>query len=305
MLEPGLSRWTRRRVLTAGLGGIAVAAAGGLELVDHRVLPGKHLLDQIDGACDVNVPPERFRVQGETLTGRFFSAARHREVGYTIAYPPGHGRGSRLALGLCLHADGGDHTSGLGGLSLAQALAGNGLPPLALVAADGGNLYWHRHPGDDPMAMMIDEVVPMCRRLGLGATPGSIGTIGISMGGYGALLLAERYPRLISAVSAISPAVWTSYGQAKTANPGAYRGPADFTENDVITHVSSLAHTPVRVCSGLEDPFHPGVVALIDALPRASVTEISTGCHDGMFFAGQRHRSIQFLGEHLSTTPNR
>ena len=41
------------------------------------------------------------------------------------------------------------------------------------------------------------------------------------MGGYGALLLAEKYPGLISAVAAIGPAVWTSYGQARAVNPGA------------------------------------------------------------------------------------
>jgi S-formylglutathione hydrolase FrmB len=35
--------------------------------------------------------------------------------------------------------------------------------------------------------------------------------MGISMGGYGALAIAERYPRQVSAVAAISPAIWTSY----------------------------------------------------------------------------------------------
>lgn len=38
-----------------------------------------------------------------------------------------------------------------------------------------------------------------------------IGLMGISMGGYGALAIAERSPAKFRAVAAISPAVWTSY----------------------------------------------------------------------------------------------
>ena len=91
--------------------------------------------------------------------------------------------------------------------ALAARHDGRPLPPLALVSVDGGGLYWNPHPGDDPMAMIVDELIPMCRRLGLGRPPRRIGVIGISMGGYGGLLLAEQHPRLISAVAAISPAV--------------------------------------------------------------------------------------------------
>ena len=82
--------------------------------------------------------------------------------------------------------------------------------------------------------------------------------MGISMGGYGALLLAEKYPDLISAVAAISPAIWTSYAQARAANAGAYASAADFAADDVVTHAAALARVPVRVAAGLADPFHPG-----------------------------------------------
>jgi len=243
MTDPTGTGWTRRRVLAAGLGGAAVIVAGGLELVDHGVLPGKHTLDVLDGACSVPTPSETFRSPGETIVGRFYSRARRREVGYTIAYPPGHSRGSRLPLGLYLHADGGNHSSSLGGLPLARALSGEGLPAIALVAADGGNLYWHPHPGDNPMGMMIDEVIPMCQRLGLGSTPGQIGTIGISMGGYGAILFAEKFTHTISACAAISPAIWTTYAQAHAANAGAYTNAGEFAAYDAITHTSTLAQT--------------------------------------------------------------
>jgi enterochelin esterase-like enzyme len=278
-----------------------VIIAGGLELMDRGALPGKHILDVLDGTCRVPTPPERFRKPGETLSGRYYSHARRREVGYTIAYPPGHSRGSQLPLGLYLHADGGSHTSTLGGLPLAHALAGSGLPAIALVAADGGNLYWHPHPRDDPMGMMIDEIVPMCQRLGLGATPKQIGTIGISMGGYGAILFAERFAHTISACAAISPAIWTTYAEAHTANLGAYANAQEFADYDAIKLTSHLAQTPVRVVSGSDDPFKPGVETLYDRLPPQAITEIIGGCHDDAFFASQRHASLLFLGTRLTS----
>jgi Putative esterase len=291
---------TRRQLLASGLGGTLVVLAGGFELVDHGVLPGRHTLDELDGACSVPAPAESFRKPGATLTGRFFSRARNREVGYTLAYPPGHTTGTPLPLGLYLHADGGSHTSPLGGLPLAQALAGHGLPAVALIAVDGGNLYWHPHPGDNPMAMLIEEVIPMCQRLGLGRSPGSIGAIGISMGGFGTILLAEKHPETISAAAAISPAIWTSYTEARAANAGAFTDAREFADNNVLAGTRSLAHTPLRIASGADDPFHPGVIALAQRLPRLASVDIGAGCHDNSFFASQRHVSIKFLGDHLS-----
>src|ERR1051326_5324897 len=93
---------------------------------------------------------------------------------------------------------------------------------MALVTVDGGGGYWNPHPGDDPMGMVVSELIPRCQRMGLGRSPRRIGAMGISMGGYGALLLAEKHPSLIAAVASISPAIWTSYGQARGPAP---RGP--------------------------------------------------------------------------------
>lgn len=281
-----------------------IVVGGGYELVEQGVLPGKNRLDDLLGACSVAGPPLTIAPEGPSFSGRFYSKARGRTVGYTIAYPPGHDRGSRLPLVISLHAFGGNHASGLGGTTLVRALAashaGQALKPMAAVAVDGGGLYWNPHPGDNPMAMLVEEVIPRCQRLGLGRARGSIATIGISMGGYGALLLAEKHPQLISAVAAISPAVWTTYSQARAANEGAFASAADFATDDVITHASSLAQVPVRIASGSDDPFHPGVVALAAALPKSAIVEFTAGCHDDAFFRSQQHQALSFLGEHLA-----
>jgi predicted esterase len=305
--EAAQRTWTRRRVLAFGLGGLAAVVgvgATGIELVSRGVLPGQQILDQLDGACSVAVPMLVFSPVGPSASGYFYSPARKRTVGYTIAYPPGKGPGDLLPLVVMLHGFGGNHTSAVVGMSPAQAIAlhvdGVPLAPMAMVTVDGGNGYWNPHPGDNPMAMVIDELIPLCQSRGLGSPPNRIGAMGISMGGYGAILLAEKYPHLIAAVAAISPAVWTSYAQAQAANPGAFASAEDFVANDVVTHADALAGLPVRIASGDSDPFHPGVVALAQALPPGAIVDLSNGCHTGPFFTAQEPPSLAFIARPLS-----
>ena len=305
--NPNPHRWTRRQILAVGLGGaaaLALAGAAGVELISHGVLPGQEELDQLDGACSVAGPSTRFAEIGRSVSGSFSSRARRRTVGYMIAWPPGAEPGTPLPLVVMLHGYGANHTNALTGMTPGQAVAlvadGQPLPPMAMVTVDGGSGYWNPHPSDNPMEMVVSELIPLCQRMNLGRSPQTIGTMGISMGGYGALLLAEKYPDLIRAVAAISPAIWTSYEQARTANPGAYASAADFAEDDAVTHAGALAGTPVRVASGNDDPFHPGVVALARALPSTSEVELTQGCHTGPFFTAQEPPSLQFLGRHLT-----
>ncbi|MGH9047035.1 MAG: alpha/beta hydrolase [Acidimicrobiales bacterium] len=294
-------------MLKYGVGGVVgavVVAAGAVELVEHGVLPGKEELDQLDGGCSVTSPALVFSKLGPSVSGRFYSSARHQRVGYTIAWPPGHREGERLPLIVMLHGYGANHTNALAAMTPAQAVAlhvdGKPLAPMAMVTVDGGGGYWNPHPGDDPMAMVVDELIPMCQGRGLGRPPQRIATMGISMGGYGALLFAERHPDLFAAVAAISPAIWTSYDQARAANPGAYASAADFERDDAVTHARALRGLPVRVASGTDDPFHPGVEALAAALPAGSV-HFSNGCHTGPFFVAEEFPSLGFLAAHLST----
>ncbi len=304
---------SRRLFIRYGIAGVAAAAAvglGGAELISHDDLPGKGELDAIDGACSVAAPDlAPYAPPGPQVSGTFYSAARNRAVGYTIGYPPRHRPGARLPLVIMLHGYGDSHVNALSGLSPAQALAlrvgGAPLPPMALVTVDGGTGYWNPHPADDPQAMLADEVIPLCQRRGLGGSH-RIGVMGISMGGYGALLLAEKRPDLISAAAAISPAIWTSYAQARAANAGAYASAADFAADDAVTHAAALARVPVRIAAGYGDPFYPGVKALVRALPRRTggelpVVSLSSGCHDNSFFTAQEPASLAFLARHLTT----
>ncbi len=301
-------RFNRRQLLRwSAFGGAAILAGGAtvFELVDHSVLPGHQALITFLGDCEVSVPHLTFSSLGPMVSGTFYSHARNQTVGYTIAYPPNHPVGTPLPLIVMLHGFGANHATALSRMSPVQAVAlrvnGELLAPMAMVTVDGGRGYWNPHPADNPMAMVIEEVIPMCQRLGLGLSPHRIGTMGVSMGGYGALLLAEKYPHLISAVAAISPAIWTTYAQAQSANPGAYASEKDFAADDAVTHASALAGVPVRVTSGDGDPFHPGVVALAQSLPPGAIVYFAKGCHTGSFFTSEEPPSLAFLAHHLST----
>lgn len=75
---------------------------------------------------------------------------------------------------------------------------------------------------------------------------------------------------------------------------------ADFAANDVVTHAAALAGTPVRVASGLDDPFQPGVAVLARVLPKTATVIMSAGCHTGPFFTQQEPPSLAFLARHLA-----
>ncbi|MEO9180576.1 MAG: alpha/beta hydrolase-fold protein [Acidimicrobiales bacterium] len=296
------TRLTRRTVLTwlaSGIGVVAVAGVTGLELVEHGVVPGKQTLDELDGGCAVASTTLSFAPLGPAISGNFSSKARNRSVGYTIAYPPGHHVGDELPLVVMLHGFSNNHKTALFGMSPAQAVAltnhGARMNPVALVTVDGGNGYWNPHPLDDPMAMVVDELIPMCQRRGLGRGDNGIRMMGISMGGYGALAIAERNEGLVSSVAVISPAIWTSYDQARAANLGAFASEQAFDDGNVITHASKLSRVAVRMASGIDDPFHSGVVTLAKEFPPTANVVFSSGCHTEPFFIEQEPPSLRFV----------
>jgi pimeloyl-ACP methyl ester carboxylesterase len=147
--------------------------------------------------------------------------------------------------------------------------------------------------------MVVDELIPLCQHKGLGVTPKKIGLMGISMGGYGAIGIAERFPGLASAVAAISPAVWTTYAEAHAANAGAFASAAAFDRGDVITHASALKGVDLRIASGVDDPFHPGVEKLVSVLSSRSSEVFFAGCHTDAFFLEQEPPSLAFLARHI------
>jgi S-formylglutathione hydrolase FrmB len=274
---------TRRQALA---GGAVAAGVGGVALVRAGALPGRYRLARALGACDVAVPATTV-APGPTRFGAFPSGRRGRRVGYGIAWPPGSGPGDRLPVCLLLHAAAGDHRAPFGRLRmaehLAQAVGAEGVRPFALASADGAGSGWRPAAGDDPFGMLLEELLPLLGGLGLRTGAGSLAVAGWSMGGAGALRLAEAAPERLAAVVATSPAV-----------------AADGAE---VAGAARLGGLAVRVDCGESDPFADAARALAAHLPAGAQVTLAKGCHDGAFWQRLAPAQLRFLADALGGPP--
>jgi pimeloyl-ACP methyl ester carboxylesterase len=279
-MAPTLSR---RQVLAAGALGAAAALAGGAGLVEAGVLPGRYRVGRLLGACDLGDPPATTAAPGPLRFASFPSRRRGRTVGYGVAWPPGSGPGDRLPVCLLLHPAAGSERVPFERLRLqhhlAQAVTVDRVRPFALASADGRGSGWRPAPGDDPLAMVWEELVPLLSGLGLGTGAGGLAVLGWSAGGAAALRLAEAHPGRLAAVAATSPAV----------APG---GPE-------VAALGRLAGLAVKVDCGANDPFADATRAIARALPSARVA-VTRGCHDGAFWQHQAPGQLRFLAEALT-----
>jgi len=145
---------SRRAVLGLGIGGAATLLAG----VSADLVIGR--------SSETVLPHFPHARPGPLLSGSFYSRARRRRVGWTISYPPGHAPGDALPVCVVLHGYDSDHRYPFTTLDLqaaqAQLVNGKPLAPVVLASIDGGDTYRHRRrDGDDPIAMILDEYLPM------------------------------------------------------------------------------------------------------------------------------------------------
>jgi pimeloyl-ACP methyl ester carboxylesterase len=214
------SALTRRRLLELAVIGLGASA---LTACTEGLIPVE------TSPPAATVPPAPLTVR--TSAGSFDSAYRPGvATHWSLAapdMPPGNPQ-PELPVVIFLHGLGGDHSVLLENLAADEALQRHldaGGAPFAIAAVDGGDNWWHpRANGTDTQSMLVREFAPFLGRRGYDL--GRIGLLGLSMGGFGALLLASqgRLPG-VRAVAAMSPAVWEAY-DPRLEN--AFDGPADF-----------------------------------------------------------------------------
>jgi hypothetical protein len=295
---------SRRRFLAVGGASVVAVAAGGLGAIEAGWLPGRVALGTALGRCDLDtdVPTER---PGPVRGKGFPSDYRNRVVTMLVAVPPGVSSQGLPAV-LVLHGRGGDARSAFDALFYDRFLAAYvtaGGAPFALVSVDGGDGYWHpRDDGDDPLGMVVNEVLPRLDDGGFAVD--RIGVTGWSMGGYGALLLARESARgnvggaTVAAVAAGSPALFGSY---LDATPGAFDSADDFAAwGDLIDDPGVAGGTALRVDCGDTDAFTDPTRDYRDAVDPAPAGGISRGCHDTSYWRSIAAAQIAFLGTHLS-----
>jgi pimeloyl-ACP methyl ester carboxylesterase len=292
----------RRRFLVAGAGVAAAGLAAGLALVEEGVLPGRTRLHESLGGCGKpGTPPDV--PTGEQVSGTLPSRHRGTTVAYRILYPPGAAPGAALPVVLALHGRGGNAAWPVEALHLDAFLAGAAAdePParFAVVTVDGGDaVNWHpRRNGDDPLAMLTDELLPALAGRGLRVDRPAL--LGWSLGGAGALLLAARLGAArCAALVASSPAIWTS---ASATGAGTYDDPEDFEHHRVDGLGPSLAGVPTWIDAGDLDPFAPAVTAFRATLDPEPAGGIEPGCHDEAFWTRQLPSQLAFLAARVTT----
>jgi hypothetical protein len=167
-----------------------------------------------------------------------------------------------------------------------------------LVSVDAGESYFHpRASGENRLALVTDEL-PRAVAQFTGSLPRYEALVGMSMGGYGALLAAERRPARYRAVAVAGPALFPSFADERGSVGDAFDGPADFARYDAIAQAGVLRGRPVRIRCGASDPFVPGVRAFARACPSADVV-VEKGCHDDGFWRASAPALLEFVAAHL------
>jgi pimeloyl-ACP methyl ester carboxylesterase len=171
---------------------------------------------------------------------------------------------------------------------LLDALSGlGGRAPVVVLLNGGPHSYFHDRSDGAWASMILREAIPDARRRLHLRGPIAIG--GISMGGYGALHLAELSPSTFCAVGVRSPAIWRTGGETA---PGAFDDAEDFSRNDVIAGASRL-RMPAWIDYGDHDPFVPGDRALAPHV-HAQV-HVWPGGHNGTYWGAHVPRFLRFF----------
>jgi pimeloyl-ACP methyl ester carboxylesterase len=269
----------RRRLLELGTGGLAAAVLAAC------APPAGH----------PGVPTAS--VHSGSFTSRFRPDT---ETNWSVAVPDGAGGDRRLPVALFLHGAGGDHRMVFEDLQadgfLAQHVARGGTP-FAIAAVDGGESWWHRRAsGTDTQSMLVEEFVPLLA--GQGLDTGRLAVFGLSMGGFGALLLASRHriPGL-RAVAAMSPAVWSLHDAGRVDN---FDSAADFAANDIFALRPELETLPKRIDCGTSDNLLYSVQDYVSGLPGGHEGGFQDGGHDEGYWRAIFPDVLAFLGHNLA-----
>ena len=282
---------TRRAALASlvALGAPALSGCGAARAIFRGA-------DRAHGCVDVRVPARSgVNVLRGVIPTRHVAARVH----YAIALPAGARGIDRVAYLLPGRGGTADALTGLGFDGFLAEYLRNGGVPFAIAAMDSGESYYHRRlSGEDRLAVAMVDLPEVVRGV-LGVSRLREALLGQSMGGYGALLAAEREPRRFRAVAVAGPAIFPSYEDENRSVGDAFDSAGDYARNDVTAHAARLRDTPVRIAAGTRDPFLPGIRIFARAHPAAHVV-VATGCHDDGFWRASAAASVAFVAAHLT-----
>ena len=229
------------------------------------------------------------------------SASRGQDVGLSLA-APSTSAPANLPVRLVLYGRGGNARTAVG-TALAKFLGAAlhaGVPPFAVVSVDGGtDSYWIKQDsGDDPQAMLRDELPAWLASLGFTAAGGvPQAVLGISMGCFGALVYARGRGTVPPVTALLSPALFRSWDDAKTID--GFHSEALWADNEPLRHLNALSpKLTLGVWCGQEDPFYESARMLADQL-HPTIASFDHGAHNDGYWNRVTPNALRFIGEHM------
>lgn len=230
-----------------------------------------------------------------------------------LAMPPAAEMARSLPIVILLHGVYGSHWAWAfqgGAHRTAQRLIDAGaIPPMVLaMPSDGlsgdGSGYVRQTERDverwivDEVPAVVRQVLPVCDE----ASPLAIA--GLSMGGFGALRLAGRYPRRF--VAAVGHSSVTEVAQLdaliEESRDGWADTPADRRVLDALQQADGPL-PPLRLDCGTEDPLLGANRALHAALDAAGIAHTYVehpGGHDWAYWASHLEDTLRFVAASIS-----
>jgi enterochelin esterase-like enzyme len=251
-----------------------------------------------------------------TAAGLEFVTVKSRALGrradVTVFVPPAARGLADLPVAVLLHGVFGSHWAwalkGRAHLTAARLINEGALPPVALLMPSDGlwgdGSGYVRQPDSDAERWILDEMPALARELVEGCTPRSpLLVAGLSMGGFGALSMAGKYPTRITAAAALSAITEVSQfdGLIEEERAGWSAAPAD---RNVLAALSgaSAPLPPIRIDCGRDDPYIEANRELHAALLEAAITHRygeSEGGHDWSYWSAALEGVLRFFGDVL------
>jgi S-formylglutathione hydrolase FrmB len=295
----------RRRMLELGAGLLGVTALASCTPAAKRTAPDPTEETAGRPATLASAEPSALTVAPRTgvevTSGSFISDFRPgTATEWSLAEPAPAGYAGQLPVAVFLH--GTDSSNRfifdiLGAQSVLQRHLVDGGPAFAIASVDGDDSWWHpRSDGTDTQSMLLREFIPLLASKGFDT--GRLALFGLSMGGFGTLLLASKgiVPGL-RCVAAISPAVWSEYDAAAD---GAFDSPQDFEANDVFALRPQLEDLPKRIDCGTDDDLLATVQSYISGLPGTAEGGFQPGGHEDTYWRMVLPDVVSFLGRNLA-----
>ncbi|TBR39732.1 MULTISPECIES: alpha/beta hydrolase [Dyella] len=246
------------------------------------------------------------------------SRALRRRADVTLYVPPSALVVPDLPVVVLLHGVYGSHWAwalkGRAHLTAARLMAEGALPPVALLMPSDGlwgdGSGYVAHADHDAERWIVDEMPKLAQDVIASCSERSpLLVAGLSMGGFGALRLAGKYPRRIAAAAALSAVTNASQFDAliEENRTGWRKHVADIDVLSALTGAQAPL-PPLRIDCGLDDAYLEANRSLHRELRRAGIAHDyaeARGGHDWDYWTTALEHTLRFFGEALHATEDK